>query len=219
MVLFRDRSEAGRELAAALGSFAEEPDVIVLGLPRGGVPVALEVAERLDAPLDVFVVRKLGVPGFEELAMGAVASGGSRVLNLKVVGAAGIDREQVEAISRRELREVERREKLYRGDRPELDPAGRTAVVVDDGLATGSTMRAAVAALRGRGAPRVVVGVPVASPDVCAELEPEVEDIVCARTPERFRSVGGCYEQFPQLTDEDVARLLARSRQDFRKVQ
>jgi putative phosphoribosyl transferase len=209
VAIFRDRSAAGRELATLLSHFGEERAVVVLGLPRGGVPVAFEVAEALDAPLDVFVVRKLGVPGHEELAMGAVASGGTRVLNRDVIAAAGIGADEIEAVLRRELREVERRERAYRGDRAPMDPAGKAAIIVDDGLATGSTMRAAVTALRERGPGTIAVGVPVSSPGVCARFEPEVDEIVCIRTPEPFLAVGAWYDDFPQVSDEEVGELLA----------
>jgi predicted phosphoribosyltransferase len=210
LALFRDRSAAGRELAGQLAHHAGERDVVVLGLPRGGLPVALEVAEALDAPLDVFVVRKLGVPGHEELAMGAVASGGTRVLNSEVIASAGVPDEAIEETSRREREEVERRERAYRGDREPLDPAGKTTILVDDGLATGSTMRAAVQALRERGAGRIVVAVPVSSPEVCARFESEVDEVVCARTPEPFYAVGTWYDRFPQVSDEEVSELLGR---------
>ena len=206
--MFRDRSEAGRELAGSLSHFGEA-NAMVLGLPRGGVPVAFEVAEALDAPLEVFVVRKLGVPGHEELAMGAVASGGTRVLNRDVIAAAGIGEAQIEAVLRRELREVERRERAYRGDRAPIDPTGKAAILVDDGLATGSTMRAAVMALRERGPGAIAVGVPVSSPGFCAQFEPDVDEIVCLRTPEPFLAVGAWYDHFPQVSDEEVTELLA----------
>jgi len=209
VAIFRDRSEAGRELAPLLSHLGEERALVVLGLPRGGVPVAFEVAEALEAPLDVFVVRKLGVPGHEELAMGAVASGGTRVLNRDVIAAARIGEEEIEAVLRRELREVERREVTYRRDRAPMDPAGKAAILVDDGLATGSTMRAAVMALRERGPGSIAVGVPVSSPGVCAQFEPEVDEIVCLRTPDPFLAVGAWYDDFPQVSDEEVTELLA----------
>jgi len=209
---FRDRREAGRELAARLADYAGRPDVVVLALPRGGVPVAFEVAQRLGAPLDVFVVRKLGVPGHEELAMGAIASGGVRVLNEDVVRALGIPDEVVERVTAREQEELARRERLYRGARPPLAVEGRTVVLVDDGLATGATMRAAVQALRRAGAARIVVGVPVAAPDSCAALRGEVDDLVCVEIPPLFFAVGQAYEDFSPTSDDEVRELLARAR-------
>jgi predicted phosphoribosyltransferase len=176
------------------------------------------VTRRLEAPLDVFVVRKLGVPGHEELAMGAIASGGVRVLNEAVLAALRVPEEAVEAASRREAEELRRRERLYRRGREPADPSGRTTILVDDGLATGSTMRAAVAALRERDAARIVAAVPVSSPDTCAELEPEVDDIVCARTPEPFFSVGAWYRDFGQTSDEEVTHLLEEAARQRREV-
>jgi putative phosphoribosyl transferase len=205
---FADRNAAGRELAERLSRYAGHDDVVVLGLPRGGVPVAYEVARALGAPLDVFVVRKLGVPGHEELAMGAIASGDVRVLNDDVVAATGIDQHEIEAVADREHVELERRERAYRGDRDPIDVEGQTAIVVDDGLATGATMRAAVKALRERHVGKVVVAVPTASPETCAEVGKTVEEIVCARTPERFMAVGIWYRDFTPTTDDDVRRLL-----------
>ena len=205
---FRDRAEAGRELAGRLAHHAGRPGVIVLGLPRGGVPVAYEVARALGAPLDVFVVRKLGVPGREELAMGAIATGGVRVLNPEVIDALGIPGSAIEAAAEREQEELDRRERLYRGDRPPPDRRGRTVILVDDGLATGSTMRAAVAAVRRQDPARVVVAVPVAAPDTCAEFRHVADEIVCAHTPEPFCAVGYWYEDFSQTTDDEVRRFL-----------
>jgi predicted phosphoribosyltransferase len=184
---------------------------VVLGLPRGGVPVAYEVARALDAPLDVFVVRKLGVPGQEELAMGAIASGGVRVLNDEVVAATGIDEPEIEVVAERERAEVERRERTYRGDRHPIDVEGRTAIVVDDGLATGATMRAAVKALRERRAGTIVVAVPTASPETCAELGEAVDEIICARTPEPFIALGLWYDDFTPTSDDEVRRLVAEA--------
>ena len=205
---FADRRAAGRELAQHLRSYAGRDDVVVLGLPRGGVPVAYEVARALDAPLDVFVVRKLGLPGHEELAVGAIASGGVRVLNEEVVSATGIDARDVDAVAERERAELARRERAYRGDRAPIDVEGRTAIVVDDGLATGATMRAAVTALRQRQAAGIVVAVPTASPRTCAEVGEMVDEIVCAHTPERFMAVGLWYRDFAPTTDDEVRRLL-----------
>ncbi len=193
--------------------YAEERDLVVLALPRGGVPVAFEVAMRLGAPLDVFVVRKLGMPGQEELAIGAVASGGVRVLNESVVSGLRISAAVIDSVAATELRELARRERAYRAGRSPLDVSNRTAILVDDGLATGSTMRAAVAGLRGRAPRRVVVGVPIAAPSTCEELAPEVDDIVCAATPEPFLSVGQWYEDFSQTTDDEVRELLEQAAQ------
>lgn len=206
---FRDRREAGRELARALAAYADRDDVVVLGLPRGGVPVAAEVARSLHAPLDVCVVRKLGMPGHEELAMGAVASGGVTVTNPEVLEQAAVRPAGFAAVRDRELAELGRRERAYRGDRPAVEVAGRTVVVVDDGLATGASMRAALAALRRRGPARLVAAVPVAAVETCAELVGEVDDVVCARTPRPFVAVGLHYDSFPSTTDEEVRAALA----------
>ena len=209
--LFRNRSEAGRLLAAKLAKYSDKPDVIVLALPRGGVPVGYEVAHALHAPLGVFVVRKLGIPGHEELAMGAVATGGVRVLNDQVVQGLGIPDYVIAAVADWELQEVQRRERLYRGNRPPPDVRGKTVILVDDGLATGSTMLAAVQALRKLGPARIVVAVPVASGDTCQLLEEHVDEVVCAATPEPFYAVGLWYRDFSQTTDEEVRELLERS--------
>ena len=209
---YRDRRQAGRALAAALLQYAHRDDVVVLALPRGGVPVAYEVARLLGAPLDVFVVRKLGLPGHEELAMGAVASGGVRVLNDEVVFGLNVPDDTIDAVTRRELAELMRREQLYRGDRPQVDVRGRTVILVDDGLATGATMQAAVRGLRRRAPARIVVGVPIAAPATCRALAREVEDIVCGATPERFVAVGLWYEDFSQTSDAEVHELLAAAR-------
>ncbi|MBI2821974.1 MAG: phosphoribosyltransferase [Acidobacteria bacterium] len=208
---FRDRTEAGRLLAARLGSYANRSDVLVLGLPRGGVPVAFEVARALNAPLDVFLVRKLGVPGHEELAMGAIASGGVRVVNDDVVGYLQIQESTIEAIAARESVELQRRERLYRADRPRPTVSGRTVLVIDDGLATGSSMRAAVAALRPQQPARLVVAVPVAPLSTCRDLQAMVDEVVCLSTPEPFDGVGRWYENFAQITDGEVRDLLERS--------
>ena len=210
---FRNRREAGRLLAAKLTAYAKRPDVIVLALPRGGVPVAYEVAQALEAPLDVFLVRKLGMPGHEEYALGAIATGGVRVINQDLVQALRLPPATIEAIAAREQQELERRERVYRGDHPPPDVRGRTVILVDDGLATGATMHAAVKALRLQGAGRVVVAVPIAPPDTCDQLREVVDDIVCAVTPEPFHAVGLWYEDFSQTTDDEVRDLLARSAQ------
>jgi len=207
---FRNRNDAGRQLAEKLAAYADRPDVLVLALPRGGVPVGYEVSRALGAPLDVFLVRKLGVPGYEELAMGAVASGGVRVLNDEIVRGLGISEHGIDVAVAREMEELARRERLYRGDRPPPDVAGRTVILVDDGLATGATMRAAVAALREQQPTRIVVAVPTASPDTCEVLKAEADDVVCAMTPEPFLAVGHWYEDFTQTTDDEVRELLAR---------
>jgi len=208
---FRNRAEAGRRLAEKLAAYANRPDVLVLALPRGGVPVGFEVADALGAPLDVFLVRKLGVPGYEELAMGAVASGGRRVLNDEIVRGLGISDTEIDAAVARELQELARRERLYRGDRPPPDVSGRTVVLVDDGLATGATMRAAVQALRQQQPARIVVAVPTASPDTCEALRAEADEVICTMTPEPFFAVGHWYDDFAQTTDDEVHDLLARA--------
>jgi predicted phosphoribosyltransferase len=209
---FRDRKEAGRRLAAELRKYAGQRDVVVLALPRGGVPVASEVARALGAPLDVFVVRKVGVPWHEELAMGAIASGGVRLLNEELIRVYRIDPADVEMVMRREQAELERRERLYRGGRPFPDLRNKTVILVDDGLATGSTMRVAVEALRKEGPARIVVAVPVASPETCDAFRDVADDIVCAMTPEPFYAVGIWYDDFSQTTDEEVHELLASAR-------
>jgi predicted phosphoribosyltransferase len=213
MRAFQNRAEAGWLLAEKLQKYAGRNDVIVLGLPRGGVPVAYEVAKRLGVPLDVFIVRKLGVPGFEELAVGAIASGGVRVLNQDVVRALPNANEIIEAVTARETAELERREQSYRDGRPAPDLRGRTVILVDDGLATGATMRAAVAALRQRGVAKIIVAAPVGAPETCREFEDEVDEIVCAIAPEYFQAVGQYYEDFSQTSDEEVRQLLARAAQ------
>jgi len=210
-MIYRDRTEAGKRLAERLTDYADRPDVLVLALPRGGVPVAYEVARALQAPLDVFLVRKLGVPGHEELAMGAIATGGVRVLNDEVVDYLSIRGEVIDAVAADELRELERRERAYRGDRPAPDVKGKTVILVDDGLATGSTMRAAAAALRRQRPARIVVAVPVSAPQTCDEYRMGVDEIVCAVTPEPFHAVGQWYADFSQTTDEEVRELLARA--------
>ncbi|HEV2261457.1 MAG TPA: phosphoribosyltransferase [Candidatus Rubrimentiphilum sp.] len=206
-MLFADRADAGRLLAEKLAAYADG-DTRVLALPRGGVPVASEVARALHAPLDVFVVRKLGVPGHEELAMGAVASGGVRVLNEDTIAQLGIDAATVEAVTAAERAELQRRETAYRGGLPAHDIAGKTVILIDDGLATGATMFAAVLALRRRNIRKVVVAVPVAPPDTCAALASEVDDIICLATPEPFRGVGAWYRDFRQTSDDEVRAML-----------
>lgn len=209
---YRDRLEAGQLLGGELADKLGKPnDVIVLALPRGGVPVGYEVARALDAPLDVFVVRKLGVPGHEELAMGAIASGGVRVLNREVLGMLPVMPKMIETVAAREQRELERRERSYRGSRPPLDVRQKAVIIVDDGLATGSTMRAAVAALRKMQPQSVLVAVPVAAPQTVDEFRNEGIDILCLRTPEPFQAVGLWYEDFSQTTDEEVQELLERA--------
>ena len=205
---FRNRTDAGCQLAEKLATYADRPDVLVLALPRGGVPVGSEVARALGAPLDAFLVRKLGVPGYEELAMGAVATGGVRVLNDEIVRGLGIVEHVIDVAVAREMEELARREQLYRGGSPPPDVAGRTVILVDDGLATGATMRAAVAALRRQHPARIVVAVPTASPDTCEALMAEADDVVCATTPEPFFAVGHWYEDFRQTTDDEVRDLL-----------
>src|SRR5881227_1418445 len=212
--VFANRTEAGRLLAEKLENYAGRDDVIVLGLPRGGVPVAYEVAKRLVAPLDVFIVRKLGVPGFEELAAGAIASGGVRVLNEDVVRAIPYATEAIEAVTAKETAELQRREQIYREGRPAPKLRDKIVILVDDGLATGATMRAAVKALRQRGAAKIVVAVPVGPPDTCREIEEEADETVCATTPEFFQAVGQYYEDFSQTSDEEVRELLARAASD-----
>lgn len=211
MTRFRNRREAGRLLADRLRAWAGQPEVLVLGLPRGGLPVAHEVAQALGAPLDVFVVRKLGVPGQEELAMGAIASGGVRVCNDEVMNALGITAEVLDAAAAREGRELERRERAYRAGRPAPVVRGRTVILVDDGIATGSTMLAAVQALRQLGARRVVAAAPTVAASTARTLRRSVDELVAVITPEDFAGVGQWYEDFTQTTDEEVCALLAAS--------
>jgi putative phosphoribosyl transferase len=212
MEVFRDRQHAGELLGRELAHRLEaRDDVLVLALPRGGVPVAYEVAQALHAPLDVFIVRKLGVPGHEELAMGAIASGDVLVLNDEVLSQLRVPQRAVDAVAAHERQELERRERSYRGNKPTLDVRGRTVIIVDDGLATGSTMRAAVRALRRMGPRQVIVAVPVAARSTCEEFREEADQIICLRTPEPFRAVGLWYDDFSQTTDEEVHELLARA--------
>lgn len=212
---FRNRTEAGRKLAEKLTAFADRDDVLVLALPRGGVPVAFEVAETLHAPLDVFLVRKLGVPGNEELAMGAIATGGVRVMNDDVVSYLGISTEAIEQVAAREQRELARREKAYREDHPLPEMKGRIVILVDDGMATGTTMQAAVAALRQHHPARIVVAAPVAARTTCEAFEHIADEIVCIcdHTPESFFAVGLWYDDFTQTTDQEVRSLLQHAAQ------
>jgi len=205
---FSDRREAGRVLASMLRQYAGRPGVVVLALPRGGVPVAFEVAEAIDAPLDIFLVRKLGMPGHPEFAIGALASGGVRVLNDEAVRAYDVPASVIERIARDEQVELERREREYRQGRPLLDLAGRTVILIDDGLATGSTMRAAVRAVRQLGPLRIVVAVPVGAASTCDELGRVADEVVCSRMPDPFSAVGQWYRNFSQTTDEEVRALL-----------
>lgn len=206
---FSDRADAGRRLAGHLRPYAGRPDVVVLALPRGGVPVAFEVAAELGAPLDVFLVRKLGLPGQEELAMGAVATGRVRVLNDQVIEAARVPPEVLDSVTAAEYELLEHRERIYRGDRPPVAVADRRVVLVDDGLATGTTMRAALAALRQQGPASLVVAVPTAPQPTCERLRAEADEVVCLLTPEPFYAVGLWYSDFSQTTDEEVRALLA----------
>ena len=205
---FQDRSEAGSALAQALAAYGSQTDVIVLGLPRGGVPVAREVARALGVTFDVFVVRKLGVPGHEELAMGAIATGGVRQLNTEVVDALGIPMTVIDEVAARERVELDRRERTYRGHRPARTLTNKTVILVDDGLATGSTMRAAVVAVRQQQPARVIVAAPVGAPSTCAELARDADEVVCVRTPDPFVAVGLWYRDFRPTTDNEVRTLL-----------
>lgn len=214
---FQDRLDAGKQLAKKLKVFAHQKDVLVLALPRGGVPVGYEVAKALDVPLDVFVVRKLGAPGQQELAMGAIASGGVRVLNDEVVRGLGISSSEIERATAVQKSELERRERLYRGNRPPMDVQGRTVILVDDGLATGSTMRAAIHALRTRNPKSIVVAVPVAAQDTCLEFRDEFGEIVCLHEPHPFYAVGRWYEDFGQTTDEEVRECLHLAQNLYRR--
>ncbi len=209
--IFKDRVHAGQLLAQALMKYADRDDVIVLGLPRGGVPVAFEVAKQLRAPLDVIVVRKLGVPGWEELAMGAIASGGIRVINHDVVRSARISPEAIEAVAAVQLRELQRREMAYRGRTGAPEIEDRIVILVDDGIATGSTIRAAVQALRTQRPRQLIIAVPTAAADSCATLKPMVDELVTLMMPDDFRAVGQWYETFSQTTDDEVTQLLARA--------
>ncbi|TBR60111.1 phosphoribosyltransferase [Mastigocladus laminosus UU774] len=210
-MVFKDRTTAGQLLAAQLAAYATRKDVIVLALPRGGVPVAFEVAHRITAPLDVFIVRKLGVPGHEELAMGAIASGGLRVLNNAVIQMFDLSEDVIDQVAAKEQRELERRDHLYRDDRPFPTLGEQTVILVDDGLATGTTMRAAVIALQQQQPARLIVAVPVSSPEAYQEIQTLVDEIVCLETPDPFYSVGLWYQDFPQTSDAEVRDLLKRA--------
>ncbi|HEY9620633.1 MAG TPA: phosphoribosyltransferase [Crinalium sp.] len=205
---FRDRTEAGQQLAARLAKYANRSDVLILGLPRGGVPVACEVAQALHAPMDICLVRKLGVPTHKELAMGAIASGGVRVLNYDVIGWLNISGKTIDEVAAKELRELQRRDRTYRGDRPQPDLRDHIVIIVDDGLATGSTMRAAIAVIKMQHPARVVVAVPVAPKETCDALWNEADEVICLATPEPFYAIGLWYENFAQTTDDDVHRCL-----------
>lgn len=213
MSLFKDREDAGKKLAARLKKYADREDVVVLALPRGGVPVAYEVARHLRVPLDIFLVRKLGLPGQEELAMGAIASGGIRVLNEDVVHRLNVPDEILDSVAKKELAELQRREKAYRGDTPMVDVRNKSAILIDDGLATGASMKAAVSGLLAHDPDRVVVAVPVAAPEICARFQKMVDEIVCLETPEMFFGVGAWYENFSQTSDEEVRQLLKQARE------
>ena len=213
MARFRDRRDAGRQLAKKLVQYANRPDVLILALPRGGVPVAYEVARVLSVPMDIFIVRKLGLPGHEELAIGAIASGGIRVLNEDIIRGLHIPDEVIDYVAQRELKELQRREHIYRGDNPPPEVRDRIVILVDDGLATGASMRAAVTGLRTQNPKRIVVAVPVAAPETCEAYGKEVDEIICAITPEPFVGVGWWYEDFSQTTDEGVRLFL----QDIRR--
>ncbi|WP_026103576.1 phosphoribosyltransferase [Pseudanabaena sp. PCC 6802] len=210
MSRFQNRTEAGKLLADRLKEYTNRPGGLVLGLPRGGVPVAFEVAQALDLPLDICLVRKLGVPGHKELAMGAIASGGVRVLNYDVVSWLGISGKTIDGVAAKELRELQRRDRAYRGDRPSPDVRDRTVILVDDGLATGSTMRAAITVLKSQQPQQIIVAVPVAPLETCNELQAEVDKLVCLITPEPFYAIGLWYEDFAQTTDDEVRKLLAK---------
>jgi predicted phosphoribosyltransferase len=214
--MFRDRREAGRFLAELLAEYGGREDVIVLALPRGGVPVGYEVARKIGAPLDVFVVRKLGAPGQPEFALGAIASGGVRVINRDAIQALGIADHLVEEIARREQEELSRRERLYRGNRPAPNLTGKTVILVDDGLATGSTMRSAAAAIKQQSPSRLVVAVPVAARSTCDELAQDVDQVVCAVTPFPFFAVGQWYSDFSETSDDEVRDLLERTARELR---
>jgi predicted phosphoribosyltransferase len=215
MIPFKDRRDAGRKLAQKLTAYAGQPDLLTLALPRGGVPVAYEVARALYAPLDVFLVRKLGLPGQEELAIGAIATGGVRVLNRDIIRMLSIPDEVINFVARRELQELQRRERLYRGDRPPPEVHDRTIILIDDGLATGASMRAAVVSLRAQHPARIVVAVPIAAENVCEAFRTEVDEIICAVTPEPFYGVGRWYEDFSQITDQEVRILLEEANRQF----
>lgn len=212
MALFKDRVDAGRKLAKELSKYANRPDVLILALPRGGVPVAFEVAKELNVKMDVFIVRKLGVPGNEELAMGAIASDNIRVLNDDVIRSFHISEQVIDSVAANELSEIKRRERTYRGDRPKPEISGSTIILIDDGLATGATMRAAAAALKTKNPAKIVVAVPTAAPDTCRFFEKKVDEVICVATPEPFYGVGAWYENFSQTADKEVCELLDKAR-------
>ena len=215
MTPFQDRRDAGRKLAQKLSANAKGPNRLILALPRGGVPVAYEVALALNIPLDIFIVRKLGLPGREELAIGAIASGGVRVLNNDIIRMLSVPEEVINFVARRELQELQRQEKLYRGNRSFPEIRDRTVILIDDGLATGASMRAAVAGLRARHPARIVVAVPAAAAQTCDAFRSEVDEVVCAITPEPFYGVSRWYEDFAQVTDEEVRTLLEEANRQF----
>lgn len=214
---FKNREDAGRKLANKLLKYTHRNDVIILALPRGGVPVAYEVAKKLKVPMDVFLVRKLGVPGQEELAMGAIASGGVEVLNKDIVQSIGISRNTIDKVAEKEHKELERREKYYRGDRPKPEIKGKHVMLIDDGLATGASMRSAVRAVRSWNPAEVIVAVPTSAPDTCELFEYEADKIICLSTPEPFYGVGAWYEDFSQTTDEEVSDLLEKAEKLIKK--
>jgi putative phosphoribosyl transferase len=210
-MIFKNRAQAGRELAWRLRKYANREDVIVLAVPRGGVPVAFEIATALDLPLDVFVLRKLGVPGREELAFGAIASGGVRILNRGIIEALGLAELDIDRVIQTETRELERREHLFRGRRPPLEVRGRTLILVDDGIATGASVEAGIRALRQMNPAGIVLAIPVAPQSTCTRLRPEVDELVCLDMPEPFHGVGQFYEDFSQVSDDEVQELLRRA--------
>ena len=214
---FIDRADAGRRLAEKLSGYRNRPDVVVLGIPRGGVPVALEVAKRLSAPLDIFLLRKLGVPGHEELAFGAIASGGVRLLDQEVISGLRISNEDIEHVTSAELEELKRREKAYRGERPALNVKGKTVIVVDDGIATGSSIRAGIQALRQLQPARIVVAAPVAPIGTYNQLRNETDEVICVLMPQSFYAIGQFYEDFSQVSDEVVLALLGQASQAVMK--
>lgn len=213
---FQNRTEAGQQLAQQLKAYANHPDVLVLGLPRGGVPIAYEVAKALNAPLDICLIRKLGVPGHQELAMGAIASGGVRELNYDVISGLGISGKTIDEVADRELKELQRRDRAYRGDRPPPDICDRIVILIDDGIATGSTIKAAITVIQSQRPARLIVAVPVAPPQIRDELSVAVDEVVCLMTPEEFYAISLWYEDFAQTTDEEVRELLARSTRSVR---
>lgn len=213
---FQNRTEAGQQLAQQLKAYANHPDVLVLGLPRGGVPIAYEVAKVLNAPLDICLVRKLGVPGHQELAMGAIASGGVRELNYDVISGLGISGKTIDEVADRELKELQRRDRAYRGDRPPPDICDRIVILIDDGIATGSTIKAAISVIQSQRPARLIVAVPVAPPQIRDKLSVAVDEVVCLMTPEEFYAISLWYEDFAQTTDEEVRERLAQSTRSVR---